>query len=43
MSEREEQGAFITLEPTADLDNRIKVVTMLFEKAESKVTHADTY
>ena len=43
MSEVEEHGSAITLKPTANLDKRVEVLTLLFEKAESKVTHADTY
>jgi hypothetical protein len=33
----------ITLFKTADKSHRIQILTMLYEKAESKVTHADTF
>jgi hypothetical protein len=43
MSEVEEHGNSVILKSSKDPEKRIEILTLLFEKAESKVTHADMY
>ena len=43
MSEIEEHGNSVTLKSSPNSEKRIETLTLLFEKAESKVTHADMY
>ncbi len=43
MQEAKERNHNVELKGTANLSKRLEVLTLLFQKSEAKVTHADTY